>query len=103
MTVDAVDTPGATAAHVTVSLAKGKLEVDGRTEKGITSPRRQPVPVPLQFDASGPGALRKRQLNISDVSEITLMSPGDIIFLYTDGVYDGSDEQDRAADRASSP
>jgi|HubBroStandDraft_6_1064221.scaffolds.fasta_scaffold140532_2 serine phosphatase RsbU (regulator of sigma subunit) len=40
--------------------------------------------------------LRKRQLNISDVSEITLMSPGDIIFLYTDGVYDGSDEQDRA-------
>ena len=23
------------------------------------------------------------------------MSPGDILFLYTDGVYDGSDEQDR--------
>jgi serine phosphatase RsbU (regulator of sigma subunit) len=23
------------------------------------------------------------------------MSPGDIIFLYTDGVYDGDDEQDR--------
>jgi hypothetical protein len=55
VTVDAVDTPGATAAHVTVSLAKGKLDVDGRTEKGITSPRRQPVPVPLQFDSSGPG------------------------------------------------
>jgi hypothetical protein len=55
VTVDAVDTPGATAAHVTVSLAKGKLEVDGRTEKGITSPRRQPVPVPVQFDSSGPG------------------------------------------------
>ena len=31
----------------------------------------------------------------SDVAEITLMSPGDILFLYTDGVYDGSDAQDR--------
>jgi serine phosphatase RsbU (regulator of sigma subunit) len=30
----------------------------------------------------------------SDVAEITLMSPGDLLFLYTDGVYDGSDEQD---------
>jgi serine phosphatase RsbU (regulator of sigma subunit) len=39
--------------------------------------------------------LRKRQVNVSDVAEITLMSPGDILFLYTDGVYDGSDEQDR--------
>jgi serine phosphatase RsbU (regulator of sigma subunit) len=39
--------------------------------------------------------LRKRQVNSSDVAEITLMSPGDILFLYTDGVYDGSDEQDR--------
>ena len=34
-------------------------------------------------------------MNSSDVAEITLMSPGDILFLYTDGVYDGSDEQDR--------
>jgi serine phosphatase RsbU (regulator of sigma subunit) len=39
--------------------------------------------------------LRKRQVNSSDVAEITLMSPGDILFLYTDGVYDGSDEEDR--------
>jgi serine phosphatase RsbU (regulator of sigma subunit) len=31
----------------------------------------------------------------SDVAEITLMSPGDILFLYTDGVYDGTDAQDR--------
>ena len=29
------------------------------------------------------------------MAEITLMSPGDILFLYTDGVYDGSDEEDR--------
>ena len=41
-------------------------------------------------------ALRTRQMNSSDVAEITLMSPGDILFLYSDGVYDGSDEQDRA-------
>jgi serine phosphatase RsbU (regulator of sigma subunit) len=39
--------------------------------------------------------LRKRQVNSSDVAEITLMSPGDILFLYSDGVYDGSDEEDR--------
>jgi serine phosphatase RsbU (regulator of sigma subunit) len=41
-------------------------------------------------------SLRKKQVNFSDVAEITLMSPGDILFLYTDGVYDGSDEDDRA-------
>src|ERR1700675_2143023 len=40
-------------------------------------------------------ALRTRLINSSDVAEITLMSPGDLLFLYTDGVYDGSDEQDR--------
>ncbi len=38
---------------------------------------------------------RTRKMNSSDIAEITLMSPGDILFLYTDGVYDGSDEQDR--------
>lgn len=39
--------------------------------------------------------LRKRIVNSSDVAEITLMSPGDLLFLYSDGVYDGSDGQDR--------
>ncbi len=34
---------------------------------------------------------RKRRASSSDIAEITLMSPGDILFLYTDGVYDGSD------------
>jgi serine phosphatase RsbU (regulator of sigma subunit) len=38
---------------------------------------------------------RQRELNSSDVAEITLISPGDILLLYTDGVYDGSDEQAR--------
>jgi serine phosphatase RsbU (regulator of sigma subunit) len=39
--------------------------------------------------------LRQRQLNSSDIAEITLMSPGDMLVLYTDGVYDSSDEQVR--------
>ena len=38
---------------------------------------------------------RSRQANSSDVAEITLMSPGDILFLYTDGVYDGTDLEER--------
>ena len=39
--------------------------------------------------------VRQRQINSSNIGEITLMSPGDILFLYSDGVYDGNDEQDR--------
>jgi serine phosphatase RsbU (regulator of sigma subunit) len=38
---------------------------------------------------------RPREANSSDVAEITLMSPGDILFLYSDGVYDGSDDEER--------
>jgi serine phosphatase RsbU (regulator of sigma subunit) len=40
-------------------------------------------------------SLRRKRMNSSDVAEITLMGPGDILFLHSDGVYDGSDEQDR--------
>src|SRR5271157_388529 len=40
-------------------------------------------------------SIRPRQINSSDVAEIKLMNPGDIVFLYSDGVYDGSDEEDR--------
>ena len=39
--------------------------------------------------------LRPRRANASDVAEIMLMSPGDILFLYTDGIYDGSDNEER--------
>jgi serine phosphatase RsbU (regulator of sigma subunit) len=42
-------------------------------------------------------AFRQRQINSSDVGQITLMSAGDIIFLYSDGVYDGSDKEARLA------
>ena len=38
---------------------------------------------------------RERRAKSSDVGELTLMSPGDIFFLYTDGVYDGSDKEER--------
>src|SRR6266540_1717678 len=40
-------------------------------------------------------SFRQREFTSSDIAEITLMSPGDIVVLYTDGVYDGSDEQVR--------
>ncbi len=38
---------------------------------------------------------RQRPTNFSDVGELTLMSPGDILFLYSDGVYDGADDEIR--------
>src|SRR5208282_5557271 len=38
---------------------------------------------------------RQQRASSSNVSELTLMSPGDILFLYTDGVYDGSDREER--------
>jgi serine phosphatase RsbU (regulator of sigma subunit) len=40
--------------------------------------------------------LRQKQVNYSDVAVLTLMSPGDILFLYSDGVYDGSDADERS-------
>jgi serine phosphatase RsbU (regulator of sigma subunit) len=40
--------------------------------------------------------LRQKEVESSDLAEIKLMRPGDILVLYTDGVYDGSDEEARA-------
>jgi len=40
-------------------------------------------------------AMRAHEMDSSDMAEITLMSPGDILVMYTDGVYDGSDEHAR--------
>ena len=37
---------------------------------------------------------RQRPVDYSDIAD-TLIEPGDILFLYTDGVYDGSDEEQR--------
>jgi len=60
------------------------------------------LPLGLQISADHPDRkryfsmqLRPRPANSSDVAEITLMGPGDILFLYTDGVYDGSDVEER--------
>ncbi|HVZ61169.1 MAG TPA: PP2C family protein-serine/threonine phosphatase [Terriglobales bacterium] len=38
---------------------------------------------------------RKNRMDSSHIANITLMNRGDILFLHTDGVYDGSDENDR--------
>jgi serine phosphatase RsbU (regulator of sigma subunit) len=38
----------------------------------------------------------RHRASIANIADITLMSPGDILFLYTDGVYDGSDLGDRS-------
>jgi serine phosphatase RsbU (regulator of sigma subunit) len=38
----------------------------------------------------------RQRASTSDVADITLMSPGDILFLYTDGIHDGSDAQERS-------
>jgi serine phosphatase RsbU (regulator of sigma subunit) len=40
---------------------------------------------------------RQRPAADSDIAEIALIHPGDILFLYTDGVYDGTDEDERSA------
>lgn len=60
------------------------------------------LPLGLQLPADHPDRkryfsmkFRPRPANSSDVAEITLMSPGDILFLYTDGVYDGNDREER--------
>jgi serine phosphatase RsbU (regulator of sigma subunit) len=59
------------------------------------------LPLGLQIPEDHPDRNRylslnfRRRANSSDVSELTLMSPGDIFFLYTDGVYDGSDKEMR--------
>ncbi|HEY6247553.1 MAG TPA: PP2C family protein-serine/threonine phosphatase [Pyrinomonadaceae bacterium] len=59
------------------------------------------LPLGLQISADHPDRkryfsmkFRPRPANFSDVAEITLMSPGDILFLYTDGVYDGADTEE---------
>jgi serine phosphatase RsbU (regulator of sigma subunit) len=60
------------------------------------------LPLGLQLTENDPDRnrylsleFRQRRAKSSDVAEITLMSPGDILFLYTDGVYDGGDKAER--------
>jgi serine phosphatase RsbU (regulator of sigma subunit) len=60
------------------------------------------LPLGLQIPADHPDRkryyslnFRQTELDSSDLGEITLLSPGDIMVLYTDGVYDGSDKHAR--------
>jgi serine phosphatase RsbU (regulator of sigma subunit) len=60
------------------------------------------LPLGLQIAEDNPDrnryfSLDSREGNAkpSDVAELTLLSPGDIFLLYTDGVYDGSDKEER--------
>ena len=60
------------------------------------------LPLGVQIPEDHPDRLRylsldfrKREVRSTDLAELTLMSPGDIFFLYTDGVYDGSDKEER--------
>ena len=59
------------------------------------------LPLGLQIPEDHPDRNRylslefRERVGSSDVAELKLMSPGDIFFLYTDGVYDGSDKEER--------
>lgn len=60
------------------------------------------LPLGLQIPADHPDRhrytsmqFRRTRANSSDVAEITLMNTGDILFLYTDGVFDGTDCEER--------
>src|SRR5215510_8493031 len=60
------------------------------------------LPLGLEIPADHPDRkkyyslnLRQAEFDSSDLGEITLMSPGDVLVLYTDGLYDGSDKQVR--------
>jgi len=62
------------------------------------------LPLGLEVPADHPDrkryfsmGFRKREADDSDVADIALTHPGDLLFLYTDGVYDGSDEVERRA------
>jgi len=60
------------------------------------------LPLGLQIPEDHPDRNRylslesqRKQAKSADLGELTLMSPGDTLFLYSDGVYDGSDKEER--------
>jgi len=60
------------------------------------------LPLGLQIPEDHPDRARyfslqlRPRANTSDLVDITLMSSGDILFLYTDGVFDGSDAEEQS-------
>jgi hypothetical protein len=81
------------------------LLFSARSGKFVDVPRERMVrflPLGLEVPEDHPDRKRYTSLHFrqspadcSDVTEITLINPGDLLFLYTDGVYDGSDEAER--------
>jgi len=79
------------------------FSAEHRTFRNIDVRRMvQFLPLGLQIPADHPDrkryysmSFRQKEFDSSDVAEIALMSPGDILVLYTDGVYDGSDKHAR--------
>jgi serine phosphatase RsbU (regulator of sigma subunit) len=73
---------------------------DSRLMKVRQCPMARFLPLGLQVPADHPDrtkyyslGLRQNDFNSLDPRKITPMNPGDILVLYTDGVYDGSDEE----------
>jgi serine phosphatase RsbU (regulator of sigma subunit) len=73
---------------------------DSRLMKVKQCPMARFLPLGLQVPAHHPDrtkyyslGLRQDDFNSSDPRKITVMNPRDILVLYTDGVYDGSDEE----------
>lgn len=74
---------------------------DSRLMKVKQCPMARFFPLGLQVPAHHPDrtkyyslGLRENDFNSSDPRKTALMNSGDILVLYTDGVYDGSDEQE---------
>ena len=60
------------------------------------------LPLGLQIPSDHPDRrrytsmqVRKKRADTSDIAEIALMKAGDILFLYTDGVFDGADGEEQ--------
>jgi serine phosphatase RsbU (regulator of sigma subunit) len=79
------------------------FSAESRSFRSINDSRMvQSLPLGLQIPADHPDrkryyslAFRQTELDSTDIEEITLMSPGDVLLLYTDGVYDGTDKDER--------
>jgi hypothetical protein len=77
------------------ALARQFAEIDrGRMVRFLPLGLEVPEDHPDRKRYSSMG-FRKNPADCSDIADITLINPGDILFLYTDGVYDGSDEEER--------
>jgi|SRR5215467_272127 len=60
-----------------------RYDIDARIQRALQRSKEYLQPLPV------------RAAPRNSVAELTLLSPGDIFFLYTDGVYDGTDTEER--------